>query len=246
MNTKRCLLVDDESHAIATLQRMLVNQQGIEVVGHAHSVASAREACLALRPDLILLDVKLGDGSGFDLLAVLEVPPAVIFTTAYDEHAVRAFEVNALDYLLKPVEEERLKEALDRADRRAQAKAVSGQAASSSQLVDSKLIELGSTGRFVAPESISFIQADDKYTRIQMVDGSEILTQTSLTDWQRRLEAFDFVRLDRQWLVGLAVVHSVDFIGREAQVKIHKPNVNIRVGRTGAARLRQVLRGRSH
>jgi len=245
MKLKRCLLVDDEPHAIATLQRLLASQRGIEVVGHAHSVASAREACLALRPDLILLDVKLGDGSGFDLLAALEVPPEVIFTTAYDEHAVRAFEVNALDYLLKPVEEERLEEALDRADRRAQAKAVSGQAASSSQPVDSKLIELGSTGRFVAPESISFIQADDKYTRIQMVDGSEILTQTSLTDWQRRLEVFGFVRLDRQWLVGIAVVHSVDFIGREAQVKIRRPNVNIRVGRTGAARLRQVLRGRS-
>ena len=242
MKTKRCLIVDDEPHAIASLQRLLTDQQGIEVVGEAHSVATARAACLAHRPDVMLLDIKLGDGSGFDLLAALEDPPEVIFTTAYDKHAVQAFEINAVDYLLKPVEEERLKDALERADQRSRSRAASGGAASSRQIADGKLIELGGTGRFVTPQSISFIQAEDKYTRVQLGDGSELLTQTSLTDWQQRLECADFVRLDRQWLVRAGAVHGVEFLGREAKVKIRQPEVVITVGRTGATRLRQMLR----
>ena len=236
MKIKRCLIVDDELHARASLKRLLAGQHGIEVVGEAHSVASARAACLAQRPDLMLLDIKLGDGSGFDLLAALEDPPEVIFTTAYDEHAVRAFDVNALDYLLKPVEEERLKDALERADQRSRHRA-----ASSRQVADNKLIELGGTGRFVPPQSISFIQAEDKYTRVHLGDGSALLTNTSLSDWQRRLECADFVRLDRQWLVRPAAVHSVEFLGREARVEIRPPNVKITVGRTASARLRQML-----
>lgn len=237
MKTKRCLIVDDELHAIASLRRLLAGQQGIEVVGEAHSVASARAACLSHRPDVVLLDIKLGDGCGFDLLASLENPPEVIFTTACDKRALQAFEVNAVDYLLKPVEEERLKDALERAEQRLRSGAVS-----SRQVADCKLIELGGTGRFVTPQSISFIQAEDKYTRVQLGDGSELLTQTSLTDWQRRLESYGFMRLDRQWLIRLAVVSSVDFLGREAQVEIGQPHVKITVGRTGAARLRQRLR----
>ena len=244
MKNKRCLIVDDELHARASLKRLLAGQQGIEVVGEAHSVVSARAACLAQRPDLMLLDIKLGDGSGFDLLAALEDPPEVIFTTAYDEHAVRAFDVNALDYLLKPVEEERLKDALERADQRSRSRAASGGAASSSHVADGKLIELGNTGRFVPPQSISFIQAEDKYTRVHLGDGSALLTNTSLSDWQRRLECADFVRLDRQWLVRPAAVHSVEFLGREARVEIRPPNVKITVGRTASARLRQMLRDR--
>lgn len=242
MNSMRCLIVDDEPLAISTLRRLLAERSEIEIVGEAHSVATAREACLTLRPDLMLLDIQLGDGSGFDILAGMEQPPAVIFTTAYNQHAVRAFEVNALDYLMKPVEEERLFEALERAERRAMLTVVQSAASVTGRSDDPRLIEVGSTGRFVAPESISFIQSEDKYTRVHLSNGGELLTQTSLTDWQRKLESYGFLRLDRRWLVCLSVIGSVEFLGREAQVQIRQPTLHITVGRTGATRLRRALR----
>jgi two-component system LytT family response regulator len=243
MNTKRCLIVDDEPLAIATLRRMLAGHQEIEVVGEAHSVASARAACVVHLPDLILLDVKLGDGSGFDLLAALEEPPAVIFTTAYDQHAVKAFEVNALDYLLKPIEETRLAEALERAKRRSAGGAITRVVSGGGLPGEGELIEVGCTGRFIEPRTIAYIRAEDKYTRVQLGDSSEILTQISLTEWQQRLERFDFLRVDRQWLIRRGAMRNVEFLGREAHVDIQGLNLRIKFGRTGSSRLRQILRG---
>lgn len=104
----RAILVDDERRARDELRRLLGRHPGIEVVGEAASVPEARAAIEEVDPQLLFLDVQMPGESGFDLLASLPAPPLVVFTTAYDEFAVRAFEVSALDYLLKPVEAERL------------------------------------------------------------------------------------------------------------------------------------------
>jgi two-component system LytT family response regulator len=191
---------------------------------------------------LILLDIQLGDGSGFDVLERLEQVPEVIFTTAYNQHAVRAFEINALDYLMKPIMEERLNEALERAAKRLARLEKSRVGKLKGAAANRSLMELAGTGRFVAPEDISFIQAEDKYTRVHLRDGGKCLTQTSLADWQRKLEMHGFQRLDRRWLVCLAVIGSVEFVGREALVSIRQPSLSITIGRTAATRLRQVLR----
>ena len=108
----KALIVDDEPPARRELRRLLADFPWIEIVGEAGNVEDAADKVGALSPELLLLDIHMPGGSGFDLLGRLEYLPRVIFTTAHDEHAVRAFEVNALDYLLKPIDPRRLAAAL--------------------------------------------------------------------------------------------------------------------------------------
>jgi len=111
----RALIVDDEPPARRELRRLLNEFAWVEIVGEGGNVDQAEEMIGLLAPELLFLDIQMPGGTGFDLLSRLEDLPQVIFTTAYDEHAVRAFEVDALDYLLKPIDPKRLAEALDRA-----------------------------------------------------------------------------------------------------------------------------------
>ena len=114
----RTLLVDDERLARSELRRLLAPHAQFEIVGEAANVAEAREMAEALRPQLLLLDIQMPDGSGFDLLASHDAAPEVIFTTAFDAYAMKAFEVNALDYHQKPIDARRLAAALERAEAR--------------------------------------------------------------------------------------------------------------------------------
>ncbi|GAB2861554.1 LytTR family DNA-binding domain-containing protein [Pseudoduganella ginsengisoli] len=110
-------IIDDEPLARDELRRMLRVHTGVQIVAEAASVAEGLQVIARAMPDLIFLDIQMPDGSGFDLLSALDVAPAVIFTTAYDRFAIRAFDVNALDYLLKPIEDDRLAQALHKAER---------------------------------------------------------------------------------------------------------------------------------
>src|ERR1700674_2427526 len=110
----KAMIIDDEPPARRELRRLLTDFSWVEVVGEAGNVDQAAEMVESLTPELLFLDIQMPGGSGFDLLTRLEHLPEVIFTTAYDEHAVRAFEVDALDYLLKPIDPARLAEALGR------------------------------------------------------------------------------------------------------------------------------------
>src|SRR5258706_14633481 len=113
----RVLIVDDEHLARQAMRRLLAAHAEVEVVGEAETIEEAIAAIRRLQPQLVFLDIELGGGDGFDLLAALERPPVVVFVTAYAEYAVEAFEVNAVDYLLKPRAPERLAESLARAER---------------------------------------------------------------------------------------------------------------------------------
>src|SRR5262245_8808237 len=110
----RVLIVDDERRARDELRRLLGRHPDVEIVGEAADAAQARQAVQALQPGLVFLDVQMPAETGFDLLASLECAPSVVFTTAYDEHALRAFEVGALDYLVKPIDPRRLAASLER------------------------------------------------------------------------------------------------------------------------------------
>ena len=113
----KVIIVDDEPPARREMRRLLVEFPWMEIVGEAGSAAEAEALIEALHPELIFLDIQMPGGSGFDLLARLEHVPQVVFTTAHDEHAVHAFEVSALDYLLKPIDPRRLASTLDRVRR---------------------------------------------------------------------------------------------------------------------------------
>src|SRR5688572_32676815 len=158
----KAMIVDDEPLARRELRRLLAEFPWVEIVGEAGNIVEAAKAIEADAPELLLLDIKMPGGTGFDLLAKLEHVPRVIFTTAYDDHAVQAFEVNALDYLLKPIEPERLAAALARARNAAAATTPPANGTNIERL----FIRDGSRCWFVPLREVRLMVADGNYVRL--------------------------------------------------------------------------------
>jgi two-component system LytT family response regulator len=196
MSGLRVLLVDDERLARAELRRLLKMHPAVEVVGEAASALEAMAQIAALQPDLLLLDVQMPGGSGFDLLDALDAAPEVIFCTAYDRYALQAFEVSALDYLQKPVQAARLATALARAGARLR---ITPSAARKIFIRD------GERCWFVALADISLFTSEGNYARVHF-GSQQPLTPRSLNQLEERLDPAQFLRANRRQIVNLAHV----------------------------------------
>jgi two-component system, LytTR family, response regulator len=198
MKPRAALIVDDERIARRELSYLLREHPEIDVVGEAASVEQAVEAIRRLHPDLIFLDVQMPGASGFDLFDRTNVEAGVIFVTAYDEFALRAFEVNALDYLTKPVRPGRLRQAIDRyLERAPRAARATGRLA----LADSILVTEGRTPRFIKVASIDCILAEGDYTRV-IAGGRPVgMVLKPIKEWERILPERAFCRIRRSTIV---------------------------------------------
>ena len=190
------LVVDDEPLARRLLIRLLGQLPDTAVVGEAQTAREATAQITALRPDVVLLDIEMPDGTGFDVLDALDAPPAVIFTTAYDQHAVKAFEVGAIDYLLKPIELDRLAAALARLGSRP------------GQGPVRLFVRDGARSWLVPLREVRLIAAEGNYSRI-VWGARELLMSRSLAALERQLDARVFVRANRSELVNLDFVERV-------------------------------------
>jgi two-component system, LytTR family, response regulator len=241
MKPIRILLVDDERIGRSRLRRMLERDPLLEVVGECADGTAAVKAVRELRPDLCFLDINMPGMDGFDVLDSLrpEDQPAVIFVTAYDEHAVRAFEAAALDYLLKPVSPERLKKTLDRARARldagitfppetsATALAVprsSGASAGSGRFV----VRSGGKVSFVAVEEIDWIEAAGNYAIFHVGTKSHMVRET-MSGLEMQLPADGFMRVSRSTIVNLRRVKELcsQPVGAHAAVLVDAQRVPI-------------------
>lgn len=173
----RILIVDDERPARDKLRRMLTSEAGITAIEEARDGVEALEMLPAFAPDLLLLDIQMPEISGLDVAASLPSPaPLVVFVTAYDDYAIRAFDANAIDYLLKPYDQQRLQRALQRARERlaAQRPAIAPPLPSVMQLL---VPERGAT-RIVKIEQIQWIETADNYVILHTADGEPLMRQT--------------------------------------------------------------------
>ncbi len=207
MSVLRVLIVDDVRLARQELRTLMAAWPWVECVGEADDVPAAREAIIRLRPDLVLLDVQMPSGSGFDVLEGLETVPPAVFVTAYDTYAVRAFQANALDYLVKPVEAARLQEALQRARERRVMAAQTPRAPLGAQ--DQVFLRDGERCWFVALAEIRRLVVDGNYTRVWF-GGQTALLARSLSTLEGRLPAELFFRANRNTLVNLRRVRAVE------------------------------------
>ncbi|MEM9192172.1 MAG: LytTR family DNA-binding domain-containing protein [Myxococcota bacterium] len=208
----RVLVVDDEPPARRRLQRLLEEIGDVEVVGEASTGAEGLEKVRALQPDVMLLDIRMPGMDGLTLAASGADLPPIVFVTAYDEHAVAAFEANAVDYLLKPVRRERLQKALGRV------RARSTETQTDLQRLMELLAAQQEVPRVTAQESgtlhvfdareITRFYASDKYTAF-CVEGREFLIEESLSQLEERLHTLDFMRVHRGELIGLRHVRAV-------------------------------------
>ena len=207
----RVLIVDDERLARRSVRSALDEVAGVTVAGEAGSVDAAAEQIRAEAPDVVLLDVQMRGETGFDLLDRIDTAVQVVFVTAYEEHAVRAFEVNALDYLLKPVDPDRLAEALQRT-RQAETALPEDEDADPVGLAYDDLFfyEDGRRPRFIRVREIAFIAAAGNYTELHVTDGTTALTSTTLVEWTDRLPDAHFARIHRSTIVNVERVTTVE------------------------------------
>jgi len=228
----RVLIVDDERLARAELRRMLASRPGITIVGEAANAAEAALQVDALRPDLLLLDVQMPGGSGFDLLDALDDPPEVIFTTAFDQYALQAFEASALDYLMKPIEPRRLAAALERAAVRL------GIATEPSAAPRKLFIRDGERCWFVRLEDIRLFESEGNYTRLYF-DGATPLLARSLLQLEQRLDPQQFFRANRRHIVNLAAVKGIEN-GEGGAMSLRIEDMAVEVSRRRMAALKQL------
>jgi len=200
----RALVIDDERLARKDLIALLGAHDQVTVIGEADDVPSAVEAIRALNPDLIFLDIQMPGDSGFDLLEKMDVEAQVIFVTAFDEFAIRAFEVNALDYLLKPVNPERLAKALKKLEEK---KPPPGRKLN---INDRLFLMVGRFFKFLPVRAIMIIQAAGDYSEVLTADGSKGLTLKSMKDWETRLPPQHFVRIHRSTIINMDFIERVE------------------------------------
>jgi len=207
MNNLTALIIDDESLARFTLRNKLADFPEIEIIGEAASLKEAEEKIKIQNPGLLFLDIQLPDGSGFDLFNLIEYTGKVIFVTAYDEYALRAFEINAIDYLLKPVSAKRLKTAIEKLGESLNA--------SLTRIIklnydDRLMVQHKKSVNFIKISQITHVTASAEYSYVHTKDGREFITSKSLNEWEKRLPDENFCRIHRATIINFDYIIKID------------------------------------
>jgi two-component system LytT family response regulator len=250
IKTMRTLIVDDEALARAYLAEQLVGVPGIEVVGQAANGVEAIKLVEQLAPDLVLLDIQMPKLTGFDVLDLLgDKAPAVIFVTAYDEFAVKAFEVHAVDYLLKPVEATRLVAAIEHARERLQdksaraqpsAQALAAAARPPGRMMERVVIRNEGQVQVLPLDTIDYIQAQDDYLCF-VVGKNKHRKQQTMSELEAQLDANRFVRVHRSFLLNIDRLAKLELYSKDSWLAVLKDGQQLPVSRAGYARIKELI-----
>jgi two-component system LytT family response regulator len=248
MKTMRVLIVDDEQLARAFLAEQLTTIAGVEIIGQAANGFEAVKLAEELMPDLILLDVQMPKLSGFEVLELLGArAPAVIFVTAFDEFALRAFEVHAVDYLLKPVEPPRLVAALERAAERVRshapappARELSATARPPGRALERVLIREQGRVHVLPVERIDFVEAQDDYLCF-VSGGKRQRKQQTMAEIEAQLDRARFVRIHRSFLLNIERLARIEPYAKDSWLAILADGSKLPVSRTGYSRLKELM-----
>lgn len=243
MKPLRVLIVDDEELARAVVGEHLAAHSDVEVVAECANGLEAIEAVAVHAPDLVFLDVQMPRLTGFETLELLDPRPAVVFVTAYDRHAVKAFEVNAVDYLLKPFSRERFDEALARARsllgsgaKGPDPSTLAAAARPEGACLERIAVREGTRVTLLSIDTVEWVKAEDDYVLIRSGERSHLKHQT-LSDLAAQLPAARFVRVHRSWVVNVGRLASLE----DGKTAVMADGERVPVSRAGAARLRELL-----
>jgi len=238
----RALIVDDERLARKELLSLLAEYKDIEIVGEAVNVDDAIEKINQLQPDLLFLDIQMPGKTGFDLLEELEKAPNVIFTTAYDEYALKAFQVNALDYLLKPIQPERLKEAVTKMVKIQQKEDAQENSTEFKKLGinDQVFVKDGERCWFVRLKDIRLFESDGNYIKIYF-ENFKPMIHKSLNALDERLDDRAFFRASRKHIINLNWVESIESWFNGGLMVMLKGGEKIEVSRRQAAKFKEMM-----
>lgn len=224
------LIIDDERLARVSLRKKLAQFPEIEVVGEAQGISSAIRAINELHPDLLFLDIQLSDGNGFDLLEKVSFRGKVVFVTAFDEHAIRAFEVNALDYLLKPVSVSRLKNLVKKLSSGIEEN--TGRGIPRFSIEDRIMVEQKGFVHFVMVREIMLINSAKDYSVLITADSRKFIVLCSMNDWEKKLPQEHFFRAHRTSIINLNLIEKTIRVGATADIYLNSYPRPVRVSKS--------------
>jgi len=241
----RTLLIDDEPLARDIVKFYLEDYADIEVVAECSDGFEGLKAISQIKPDFIFLDIQMPKISGFEMLELVEQPPAVIFTTAFDEYAIKAFEVNAVDYLLKPIEKDRFDLAMQKLPAK-----LNGGAALTKELLDTASLNPAHNNRVVVKKNgvikilnvmdIHYFEADDDQVKLSTTEGVYYKNKT-MSFFEQSLEPSQFIRIHRSYIINLSQVTRIELKEKESYIVLLKSDIWLPVSKTGYLKLKAAL-----
>jgi len=239
------MIVDDEELARHVLRELLQTHPDIEIVAECANGVEAVKAVADKKPDLIFLDVQMPKLTGFDVLELIGTEVPVIFVTAYDQYAMRAFDVHAVDYLLKPVGRDRFEAALERAKSRLSEKMPRGEELAAAarppqQFLERIVVKDGPKVTLIPVAKLDFAEAQDDYVALASA-GKKILKQQTIASLEAGLDPDSFVRIHRSYIVNLERVARIEPYGKDSRLAILHDGTRLPVSRAGYARLKSLL-----
>lgn len=240
----RTIIIDDEPLATGIVQEYLAERKDFEVLAVCHDGFEGIKAIQKHQPDLIFLDVQMPKISGFEMLELLEKLPAIIFTTAFDEYALQAFEVHAIDYLLKPFSQERFNKSIEKYKQ-------SGLAQNVEELLRNDALELKENLsrivlkdrndiKIIPTQDIKYLEANDDYVNIYTSEGKYLKNKT-LSYFENHLNPEAFVRVHRSYLVKISEITKIEAYKKDSHIVILKSGEKIPVSKTGYPKLKGAL-----
>jgi len=241
----RAVIVDDEDLARQVVRELLSGHAEIEVVAECANGFEAVKAVTELKPDLLFLDIQMPKLDGFEVLELIGTDMAIIFATAYDQHALRAFEVHAVDYLLKPFGAERFEQALTRAKQRLGGKLppvseLKAATRAPGEYAERIVVRDGTRVHIIPVTKLDYVEAQDDYIALAS-EGKKHLKQQTISSIESSLDPKYFLRVHRSYLVNLERVTKIEPFGKDTHVAILRDGSRLPVSRSGYARLREVL-----
>ncbi len=243
----KCLIIDDEPLARSLVAEYLQRHPGIEVVQECGNGFEGVKAIMEHQPNLIFLDIQMPKINGFEMLELVEQAPDVIFTTAFDAYALKAFEANAVDYLLKPFSQERVDAALQKWESQRGSQAGVPEAANLSEVPGKQpeeqlriVVKAANDIRIIPVQEVLYLEAYDDYVKVHTGDGL-FLKKKTMSYYEHTLDPKQFVRVHRSFIIPLAQLTRIEPLEKDCHVALLKNGVRVPLSRSGYTKLRAVL-----
>jgi two-component system LytT family response regulator len=237
MIKQKAIIVEDEKLARDLVKSYLSSQESIELIGEFADGFSGLKAINELKPDIVFLDVQMPKLTGLELLELLEEVPQIIFTTAYDEYAVQAFDLNAVDYLLKPFSKERFDKAVAKAigkiDDKSQSLGIKSlkQHVAENSVLDKIVVKSNSNIHVIPLNEVLYIESEDDYVMIHTVKGKHLKHQT-MKFYEQQLDSKRFIRIHRSYIVNVSEINKIEKFGKETYQVVLKNGKALKVSRS--------------
>jgi len=248
MKKIRIIIIDDEAPAREIVKYYLQEVDDIDVIAECADGFSGLKSISAMKPDLVFLDIQMPRLTGIELIEVLTEKPEIIFTTAFDQFALRAFELNAVDYLLKPFQKRRFLEAVNKAiikirsgkGNKEPANQILSKKPEPSSTINRIVVRKGSSINLIPVEEIKYVEAQDDYVMIYHSEGKALKQQT-MKYYEENLPSSDFVRIHRSYIVKVEQIKRIEPYGRDSHIAILHSADKLPVSRAGYKHIKEQL-----